>query len=88
MKNCLQQFADRAVFFHGVTQMRFSIDKVVVAPAFLGALENASLFEFADKSKSGPLRNTDPLGHIAKPRIRIVSKTHQHVGIVAEEGPA
>ncbi len=83
----LEQFTDRAVLLDRVTQVRLSVDDVVITPAFPGALDDAGFLEFSDEPKSRALSHTDPVSHVAKSRIRVVGKTNKHVGVVAQECP-
>jgi hypothetical protein len=55
----------------------------MIASAFPGALDYARFLEFADQPKSGSLSDADLISYIAKPRIRIIGETNEHVGVIA-----
>ena len=59
----------------------------MIAATFLGAFENAGLFQLPDQPKCRALGDADLVGNVAQSCIRVVGETNQHVGVIAEKGP-
>ncbi len=73
--------------FDPMTHRPIGGDVVAVATALAVARETAGGFEVVDDALDSALGDTDLLGKIAQPQLRVASKTDQHVTVVGEERP-
>lgn len=87
MQDGLQQLTNRAVLFNCMTQVRITINQVMIATTFLHAFKNFSFFQFAYEPECGPFCYAHPVGNIAQPRVRVFGEADQHMSIVAKKRP-
>ena len=63
-----EQVADLLVHLGGMSHLRATVDRIVIAPAHPPALDEACLDEVGDDSLRGTLGDPDRLGHVARRR--------------------
>jgi hypothetical protein len=83
----IEKLADRLVFLGGVAHLRASVDRVVVAPADLLALDKACLDKVGDDSLGCALGDSDPLGDVAETHVSVPSDAEEYLGVVRDEPP-
>ena len=73
--------------FQWMAQGFVHIDSITVAPTFTLLGEHIGLFQVFDNAGRCALRDADPNSYVSHPRIRVLSKTHQNMGVVAQKSP-
>ncbi len=84
----MQQCADSAMGFQGMSQRNIGIDAVDVAPAIAVSLHDARLLEFGDDPLDPTLGQANLGGDVTQRLFPPCGKAHQDVSVVAEESPA
>ena len=82
-----EQVADLVVHLGGMSHLRATVDRIVIAPAHPPALDETCLDEVGDDSLRGTLGDPDRLGHVAKTHVSVTSDAEEHLGVVGDEPP-
>jgi hypothetical protein len=83
----IEKVADRLVLLGRVAHLRVSINRVVVAPADLLALDKACLDKVGDDSLGGTFSDSDPLCYVTQTHVSVTSDAEEYLGVVRDEPP-
>jgi hypothetical protein len=64
------------------------VDAIGVATAIPGALQHAGQLQVGDDPLNRPLGDAHARGDLAQGQVAVCRQAHQHVRVVAQEGPA
>ena len=71
----------------GVAHGDVGVDAVAVSTADPFALDVAGLDQVGDDALGGTFGDSDALGDVTEPRVRVADETEQDLGVVREEPP-
>ena len=83
----LEEVSHRVVRLDGVTEWGIDDDRVIVAPALALAGQVASVDEIRHDGLGRPLGDPHLGGDVSSADRRVSIDAHEHVGVVAQEGP-
>jgi hypothetical protein len=83
----LQEFADLVAVLGGVTHGDVSSDAVAVSTADPFALDVARFDQVGDDALGGSFGDSNALGDVTEPRVRVAVEAKKYLGVIREEPP-
>src|ERR671930_1700399 len=83
----VEELPDRMSLLRRVAHLDPRVDEVVVTPTDAPPLDVAGFDEVHEDPLSRPLRDTDVLGEVPQPDVRVVRDPQEHLRMVREERP-
>jgi hypothetical protein len=83
----VEEAGDLDSFLCGVAHVCFGVDPVVVSSSLALAVDVASFDEVAEDALGGAFGDSDVVGDVAEPDVRVLGDGEQDLGVVGEECP-
>ena len=83
----IEEWPDLVLGLGGVSHCCASVDQVVVASSDSASVDDVRFDEVGDDSLGRPLGDSDDLGDVSEPDVRVSRDAQKHLRVVREERP-